>query len=88
MPNNKKRQFTLLPDGTKHFASELEKLFDIAPTTLFRLKKKGKTEFTREELEGMRRGQKFIESPKNTPLTVDDVPYKSTTLERALMSLR
>lgn len=53
--NPDEKPFLLLPDGTRHFASELDKLFNVSASTLNSMKRAGKTVLTRDELYAMRR---------------------------------
>jgi hypothetical protein len=91
------RDFILIPDNTVHYASELDRMFDVPATTLNLLKSHGKTVFTREELEGMKRQDRtvFIEKKKVEPVAttrfprnIDEVEYNPSPMERILSGLR
>lgn len=91
------KTFTLMPQGTKHSATELSQMFGVPHASISRLKKKGKTTWTtaemREWAERIKcgsdiRSMQFSarwERNDKKPLNINDIEYNPSAAERAML---
>jgi len=82
------KPFTLLPEGSVYSAKELAANFNvIAQDINNRMFLEGKTEYTRKELSDMSDCSWGFEEEGRGKLTIDDVDFNPSPMERALLAL-
>jgi len=88
-----KKTYHLMPDDTWHTGVELARMFNVSKSKIQRLGASGKKEFTREEmieLSGSTQAfiiGKVVDRIKKKNVTIEDIAYNSSPMERALLAL-